>query len=180
MLACRLRVRSPMQGVTKRMFFLEFIYAFALSTQKLLARPAHRYIPLLSLVAFLTGALNTGITLVARVAGSNARAFLESPSGWRQIDWAYTLAFAGAIIIAWLGFDRRRTEIDLRFSSLKPSRTAAHRIAVGFLLIGGSVALYWLGAYYPFPGLCVYLLVIGVGSWILKRRMKFERAATKV
>lgn len=155
------------------MLFLEFLYALALSTQKTLARPAPRSIPLLGLSMFSVGPVYAGVMGLAELWSPGAKAVLSQTNGWRGMDWAYTLAIAITVIFAWLWFDRRRVEIDAKFAWIRPCATAVCRLFVGALLMGSGMTLLTLGVGHPLLSILVYALTLIVGSM-------FVRGVTKI
>ena len=154
--------------------FLEFLYALALSTQKQLASPEPRYIPFLALTMYMIGTAYAAIRLIAGLVGPELQTLLSQRDAWREMDWAYVLALAVASAITWIGFDRRRDQIEAKFSWIPACSSNANRLLIGAMLLGSGMGFLMLDDEEPLLTIGLFVAIAALGSVIVKLKFRSE------
>lgn len=152
------------------MYYLEFIYALVVSTQKLLERPEPRYYPFLMMTMLLAGAVDAVSRIALRLGPPELVPILSESEVYRRGDWTWWFSFAITAILVWWLFDRRRDAIAARFSGLRPCTSHVHRIAISFSCIGLGLAFAYLGTLNPVLTILVFLAALIGGGALLRGR----------
>jgi len=159
-------------------YLLEFLYALALSTQKLLKRSEPRYYPFIVMQALLLGVINSIIRVVLAVSPEAIVSRLTETRVWRGGDWAWIAALAITMVLVWFFFDRRRALIDGRFGWLAPCTSNKQRFLISFPCFGVGAALVVMSTVSPLLTICGFLAFSIIGSVIVRKMIAPNDAAS--